>query len=424
MGLGMALLPLLLAALHAEGSPGIEFTSVPPFGSSLDLSGRVSNVTYSNYAVAVYIKVADHWWTKPGFLNPLSSIRTNGEWSCDITTGGCDDHATEIAAYLWPASSNPPQADWASVLPPELSNAAASVIASRPYGRRISFSGYDWSVKDSCDTAVGPSGNYFSDSASNVWVDGEGKLHLKIAGRSGRWYCAEVVSLRSFGYGTYRAFLDSSVDALDTNAVLGLFTWSDDSAYTHREIDVEASRWSDAGDTNNSQFVVQPWDTAGHLQRFRVPPGATNSTHCFTWASNRVDFASYEGLYAIPPASNSADAEWSFGPNGVPQAGGENIRLNLWLNGALAPAVGHDVEVVIRRFLFVPLSVPPPAWTGVALLPGGGLRLGYTGEVQLVHRVEGSTNLEGWVGLATNVFTNGDGSILPARFYRIAVPAQ
>ena len=47
-------------------------------------------------------------------------------------------------------------------------------------------------------------------------------------------------------------------DALDARAVLGLFTWNDDAPYTHREIDIELSRWDNASDANNAQYVVQP----------------------------------------------------------------------------------------------------------------------------------------------------------------------
>ena len=69
------------------------------------------------------------------------------------------------------------------------------------------------------------------------------------------------------------------VNDINPSVVLGLFTWSDDPAYTHREIDVECGRWADPSDVNNAQYVVQPWDWPGHLVRYAVPAGLTNSTH-------------------------------------------------------------------------------------------------------------------------------------------------
>src|SRR5262245_44168916 len=80
--------------------------------------------------------------------------------------------------------------------------------------RTLSFSGYTWNVKSSGKSKVGPGPNYFSDSTSNVWVDAQGRLHLKITVSRNKWSCAEVVSQLSFGYGTYRFYLDSAVDSL------------------------------------------------------------------------------------------------------------------------------------------------------------------------------------------------------------------
>src|SRR5699024_1385942 len=85
--------------------------------------------------------------------------------------------------------------------------------------RIISFSDYDWLVKSSGDHTVGPGPNYFSDSEGNVWVDDEGKLHLKIKKESSIWYNSEVTLLQSLGYGHYVFQIDSRIDQLDKNIV-------------------------------------------------------------------------------------------------------------------------------------------------------------------------------------------------------------
>src|SRR5438874_12568206 len=97
--------------------------------------------------------------------------------------------------------------------------AAAAVRVSAAYPRTISFSGYSWSVKTS-NGQTGPGPNAFSDSTSNVFLDPQGRLHLVVEDRGGTWYCSEVISQLSFGYGTYRWYLDSPVDALDPYVVL------------------------------------------------------------------------------------------------------------------------------------------------------------------------------------------------------------
>src|SRR5437879_1596093 len=92
-------------------------------------------------------------------------------------------------------------------------NAAAQATDEETQGESISFSGFEWKVKSSLKR-VGPGPNYFS--KENVWIDAQGRLHLKISSSKDdegnlRWYCAEVVSQSSFGYGTYRWYLDTAI---------------------------------------------------------------------------------------------------------------------------------------------------------------------------------------------------------------------
>src|SRR5262249_30230613 len=123
----------------------------------------------------------------------------------------------------------------------------------------------------------------------------------------------------------------------------GLFTWSDDPAYADREIDVECSRWGNVADTNNAQFVVQPYDIQGHLVRYPVPPVVTNSTHLFTCESNRVTFQAQRGSFT-PSPTNIINA-WSY-TLATPQTGDENVRLNLWLVNGNPPGNNREFEVV------------------------------------------------------------------------------
>ena len=209
--------------------------------------------------------------------------------------------------------------------------------------RTISFSGHTWTVKSSAGK-VGPGPNSFSSSPDNVWVDGQGRLHLKITRTKGRWYCAEVVNTQSLGLGTYTWTLDSPVDALDPNVVLGLFTWNDDPAYHHRELDVEFARWGNAADPTNGQYVVQPYDGSGNLLRITQPLGAVPSSHGFTWGATSVRFTS----------SSASPSPWIYAGADVPAPGGENARMNLWLFRGAGPVNGQPVEVVIGSFTFTP----------------------------------------------------------------------
>jgi len=218
----------------------------------------------------------------------------------------------------------------------------------------VRFSGYDWTVKSS-PGRFGPGPNFFSDSVDNVFVDPQGRLHLKITHREDRWVCSEVISARSLGYGTYRFGVDSSIDGFDPQIVLGLFTWTDDPGYHHREIDIEISRWGDPAN-QNLQFVVQPYTRKGSIVRFSGPPGAPETTHTFLWTPDRVTCRSLTGH---PPGSSSKGLirEHTFTQD-IPKAGGENPRINLWLMGGKPPRDGKEVEAVISRFEFISLPRP------------------------------------------------------------------
>jgi hypothetical protein len=130
-----------------------------------------------------------------------------------------------------------------------------SPAAAAPH-TTVSFSGYSWTVKKSGAARVGPGLNYFA--KKNAWVDSSGRLHLAITKRR-HWTVGEVVNTRSLGYGTYTWVLVSRVDNLDPNMVLGPFVYDSDPSFNHRETDIEASRWGNALDPTNAQFVVQPY---------------------------------------------------------------------------------------------------------------------------------------------------------------------
>ncbi len=329
----------------------IEFTYVPPYGSFDNLQGRVGCAIPADYQVAVYIYVSG-WWTKPYWAQPLTPIRSDGTWTTDITTGGTDQLATRIAAFLVPNGYNPPLMSGGQTLPTELfDNAVAYVMVDRePVFRTIEFSGYTWKVKAS-ETRAGPGPNYFSDRGEDVWVDESGRLHLRIVYRDSRWYCTEVFTSEPLGYGTYTFTLASRVDQLDRNVVLGLFTWDDTvPEYNYREIDIEFSRWGEeTGD--NSQYVVQPWDHAGNRHQFNMVLQGDYSTHRFNWGSGSIQFSSYQGH---APSLGDEIETWLYTGTDVPPAGAGNARINLWLLNGDPPSDGQGVEVIIEASEFAP----------------------------------------------------------------------
>jgi hypothetical protein len=114
------------------GTAAIEFTSVPPIGSFENLRGQVWHVAPGDNGVAVYIRVSGGWWTKPYFISPVTEINCDGTWTCDITTGGTDQLATDIAAFLIPLTYSPPLSASSASLPAELyTNSLANIEVAR-----------------------------------------------------------------------------------------------------------------------------------------------------------------------------------------------------------------------------------------------------------------------------------------------------
>ena len=124
---------LLIAFLFAgQIVPLISFVEVPQYGSFTDLKGKVLNADPDKFAVAVYIKVNNVWWTKPYWDKPITIIAKDGTWECDITTGGFDETATMIAAYLVPIGFEPALASGDLQLSEELEKQAlAKTIIKR-----------------------------------------------------------------------------------------------------------------------------------------------------------------------------------------------------------------------------------------------------------------------------------------------------
>ncbi|HUJ09339.1 MAG TPA: hypothetical protein VL171_04875 [Verrucomicrobiae bacterium] len=287
---------------NALAATSIEFTYVPPYGSFNNLQGKVYGADAASNRVAVFIYVnGAGWFTKPTCAAPLTSIQPDGTWAADITTGGSDQNATQIAAYVVPAGFSEPCVTNVFCIPEAaIQQALASTLVTRvdPATRAFHWSGFDWRVKKST-SPVGPGPNYFSDSTNNVSIDAQGRLHLRITHDGSIWNCAEFVLQQTLGYGTYAFHIASPVDALDPNVVLGLFTWSDQPAFNHREIDFEGGRWSYPPDYQDAQFVVQPWSLPSHLVRYRIPPFATNSIPSFNWQTNAISFLCTTGTTAV-----------------------------------------------------------------------------------------------------------------------------
>jgi hypothetical protein len=221
--------------------------------------------------------------------------------------------------------------------------------------RIIQFSGYEWIVRDGGFSGPGPN----KWSGSNVWLDDDSNLHLKITHTNDGWYCAEVTTTQRFGFGEYQFQVIGQIDQLDPNIVLGLFNYptAEVGADGTNEIDIEFAHWGNA-EWPIGNFTVWPVQ-AGITQTsetFPVELNGTYTTHRFTWESQQIFFQS---LHGHEDNNENEIASWLFKPddplNHISQQA-MPVHINLWLFEGQTPVDGNEVEIIIRSFTFTPLG--------------------------------------------------------------------
>lgn len=346
----------------------IVVTSVPTYGTTENLQGIVTGVDFELYHVAGYGNVEDVWWTKPSYAQQTVSLYADGTFTYDFTTGGNDIYATQFALYLLPIEITPPLCNPCFTLP-EIPEELDSILVDRsPAERFVTFAGRSWEVKYRPYPA-GPGGNYFSDLEDNVFVDGEGNLHLTITYDGTNWNCTEVIGQETFGYGTYLVVTNSRIDQLDKNVVFGAFTYDTTASGTaFNEIDMlEAALWGRDDLDTNMQNVLQPCNQCpgcgDHCHRFNVE--LTNEepelTHYLYWQQGQIECRTYFGAYdlaAAPPAEMLANT-WVYTGTDVHEPLSETFRFNTWLLEGTPPSDEQEVEITVASFDWQP---GPPNW--------------------------------------------------------------
>ena len=328
--------------------PLIEITSVPAYGSQEVLRGRANAVNPATHHVAAYLFLEGlGWYVKPTLASPCTSIAADGEFVVDVTTGGVDELAHRYAVFLLPTSEPCPLASGAPFLPDELAGLPSDLVDRTPF--MLQAFGYNW-VQRNSPYLGGPGSNCFLPEHASVDVDG--RLHLSLEADS----CGgEVWLARSLGYGEYRIHTIGRVDALDPQAVFGLFTWDPDAEPVQREMDIELSRWGVPEDPLNAQFVLQPFNQSGNRDRFSLTLTDAESelTFLMLWEPGKVTFSAYHGHHFGEPPPGDLIHEKEF-TSGVPEPGRERFRFNLWRFCGSSCTLSQDQEVLVTHFSHAP----------------------------------------------------------------------
>jgi hypothetical protein len=342
-----ALASILSSCGVSRTQPAIEFTAVPEAGpggpARTDrISGKVRGAS-RRQRIVLFAK-SGTWWVQPLANNPYTPIRNDSTWEARTHIG------TDYAALLVDDSYTPPKTTDALPATGKGVRAVLKIEGRRPAGvpapepRWIHFSGYDWEVRQIPSDSGGV---MHMNTASNVWTDPKGELHLRIARSGGQWTCAEIGMTRSLGYGTY-TFHFSRLPVFEPATVLGMFTWDDpEGGQSHREMDIELSQWGDPL-ARNAQFVIQPYLVAANVFRFYSP--SVPITYSLRWEPGSATFR------AMEPAGQGSGrmlAEHVF-TSGVPSPAGEAVHINLYPYGKSRTEQQQGVEVVMEKFEFLP----------------------------------------------------------------------
>ncbi|MCX7027698.1 MAG: glycoside hydrolase family 16 protein [Spirochaetes bacterium] len=218
----------------------------------------------------------------------------------------------------------------------------------------LRFSGYIWTLRQS-EEPGGPMGNRFAGQDLSVFLNPDKSLTLTLSRNGGLWYGGEASLSRRLGYGIYLFRVRTRLSELDPNLVLGLFTYSPFEKRAHDEIDIEFSAWGQQQNPVLGQYVVQPYDSDGHMVRFDLGKSDGPATYSFAWDKDRIEFLSWKGYGPQPlEGSPSILVAWSYsGRKDMPDPRRANIFMNLYLAGKPEPAGSGLVAVIVDSFEFI-----------------------------------------------------------------------
>jgi hypothetical protein len=335
---------------QADGPPAIAFTQVPPAGSGGSdalgtIAGRVTGARPGQRLVL--FAFAGVWWVQPFEAQPYTSIAADATWTSQTHLGARYAALLVDPSYQPPATTaNLPRAGDRGVIAVQVVDGTGVPPEQRP-PKQLTFSGYTWEVREAPSNRGG-NNEYRRD---NAWVDAEGLLHLRISHQDNQWFSAEVKLTRSLGYGTY-AFAARDISGLDPAATFSMFTWDDLGAdQNHRGIDIEIGQWGVAAN-KNAQYLIQPYYVPANVFRFAAPAGRL--TYMVRWQPGRVSFNTLR-TPATPRSRSTVEplVTRDFAA-GVPAAGGETVRINLYVFRDAPVPIQRETEVVLEKFEYLP----------------------------------------------------------------------
>ena len=237
------------------------------------------------------------------------------------------------------------------------------VQANHPPSDTIYFGGIRWIARNTSE--LGEPGNIlFSGKESEIFVDEQKRLHLKLHRRSGYWHGVDIAADTSLGYGTYAIFAETKFDELPQNVQIefGITPDATMDNYVAPTLAIQFTKLHEIA-ISPLRYVVSNVEQNVVAERkekifrseepFRMQ--GLFSTHAITWKKRSVEFVSYHD-HGLPSKYVAALWDFSGSPStglSVPEATPTSVmRLRVWSQGA--PLGGESVELVIKKIVFRP----------------------------------------------------------------------
>jgi glucosylceramidase len=260
-------------------------------------------------------------------------LRWNGE-SCSYVLP-----ARSLVTLTW---SNTPGAEVdVCVTTSDQSKLLAETAAAAQFSPlTLSWKGYTWAVRDSEGQ---PGANDWA--ANCAWIDTNDDLHLTVRTNGAAWYCGQVETEQSLGFGTYRWQMVVNPSQLNTNLVAALGTVGDPA----HGLGIDYTRaYADA--PTNMRFAVEPYYEAGHEQYATESFTGDVLTCEVQWNPRQARFRTWYG-HTDAPETGALVSDWTYEGDDVPNDTNEVVRMALWMYDTVPP--DQDTEWIFTDFNYI-----------------------------------------------------------------------
>ena len=326
------------------------------------VSGTVSGLSDFDQVYAVVFVRTDMWYPQPNQSGFYLTVASDGRY--ETATNPWKQVAVFVIDRSFDAWNGHNAYD---PFPLEVDGANVLAVGAYP---SVNFAGYQWAVKGGDNLqppGPSPAGCDYHAGTESVWVDGEGRLHLKLDEFDTDWRCAEVYLPPLLGFGVYHFLVESRVDQLDKNLVASPFLYRDED----NELDIEFSSWAEDPPTQNAQFVVQPYQAGDNRHRFDMALDNEQSTHIIDWREGpaglggQVGFVSMQGHHGAVLFDQIIEG-WIVISENVPVDETLRVHMNLWAIEGSGPSDGQPAEMIVKDFAFYKTACECPEtgdWT-------------------------------------------------------------